>query len=201
MDLTIAERSQFDGARPRKPRRNYCLGPRLYCNRRATRRPTQLSYILSSVSPQTLPFQITHGLPRSMSALFGPAMLAAIQSFAGNAANFLDRTLEWPWYPFWVQAFYGVFDPTKVIAGPQYEIVKQIHSNDGKRKFKKRVPDFALHYLSGVPRNHDVDNLHQVTNHEELLRFSMGRFVLIDSVLLAICEIKALPDQIGRAHV
>ena len=129
-----------------------------------------------------------------MSALFGPAMLAAIQAFAGNAANFLDRTLEWPWYAFWAQAFYGAFDPTKVIAGPQYEIAKQIRSNDGKCKIKKKFPDFALHYLSGIPNNHNINNLPRVTNHEELLQFYMGRFVLVDSCLLAICEIKPLPD-------
>ena len=129
--------------------------------------------------------------------LFGPVMLAAIQAFAGNAANFSNRTLEWPWYAFWVQAFYGVFDPTKVIAGPQYEIAKRIRSNDGKYRFKKKFPDFALHYLSGFPRNHYVDNLLLVTNHDELLQFSMLRFVLIDSFLLAICEIKALPDPRG----
>lgn len=132
-----------------------------------------------------------------MSVLFGPLMLAAIQAFAGNAANFSNRTLEWPWYAFWVQAFYGVFDPAKVIAGPQYEIAKQIRSNDGKSKLKKRFPDFALHYLSGFPRNHNVDNLLQVTNHDELLQFSMGRFVIVDSFLLAICKIKALPDPRG----
>ena len=73
-------------------------------------------------------------------------------------------------------------------------VYEQIRSSDGKRKLKKRFPDFALHYLSGFPRNHDVDNLRRVTNHEELLQFSMGRFVLVDSFLLAICEIKSLPD-------
>ncbi|EPT00629.1 hypothetical protein FOMPIDRAFT_1049403 [Fomitopsis schrenkii] len=126
--------------------------------------------------------------------LFVPLMLAAIQAFAGNTANFLGRTLEWPWYAFWVQAFYGTVDPTKVIAGPQYEIVKTLLTNDGKHRLKRKFPDFVLHYLDGFPLNHEIDNIHQVTNHQELSQFHMGRFALTKSMLLAVCEIKALPD-------
>ncbi|EPT00622.1 hypothetical protein FOMPIDRAFT_1049396, partial [Fomitopsis schrenkii] len=126
--------------------------------------------------------------------LFASLMLAAVQAFAGNAANFLDRTLEWPWYAFWVQAFYGAVDPTKVIAGPQYEIVKKLLTNDGKHRMKKKIPDFVLHYLDGFPLDHGIDNIRRVTNHQELSQFYMGRFTLTKSILLAVCEIKALPD-------
>ncbi|KAH9926886.1 uncharacterized protein B0H18DRAFT_1210803, partial [Fomitopsis serialis] len=126
--------------------------------------------------------------------LFIRSTFAVIQAFAGNPGNFLGRTLEWPWYGLWVQAFYGVVDPRKVVAGPQFELAKMQNTNDGGVVFKKKVPDFVLHYVTGVPLYHDIDSLLRVTNHEELLQFYEGRCALTSSIVLAVCEVKALPD-------
>ncbi|KAH9839759.1 uncharacterized protein C8Q71DRAFT_846371, partial [Rhodofomes roseus] len=132
-----------------------------------------------------LPCRIMHSARRTR---------GAIQAYAGNAGNFLGRTLEWPWYVFWANAFYGSVDPRKVVAGPQSELVLQQITNDDRVVLKKKVPDFVLHYLTGVPQDHHIDSFSQVTNHEELRQFYMGKFVVSVSVVLAVCEVKPVPD-------
>ncbi|TFY61251.1 hypothetical protein EVJ58_g4624 [Rhodofomes roseus] len=127
--------------------------------------------------------------------LFSRETRAVVQAYAGNADNFLGRTLEWPWYVFWTNAFYGSVDPRKVIAGPQSELVKMQSTNDDQIVYMRKVPDFILHYLTGVPLAHDIDSLLRVTNHQELQQFYMGKCVLSNTTILSICEIKALPDR------
>ncbi|KAH9926891.1 uncharacterized protein B0H18DRAFT_1118653 [Fomitopsis serialis] len=127
-------------------------------------------------------------------ALFVRTTRAIIQSFAGDPGNFLGRTLEWPWYGFWTQAFYGEVDPRTVNVGPQSEVVKRQRTNDGRVVLRKRVPDFVLHYATGVPLDHDIGSLLEVTNHEQLQQFYQGRCIVTKSLVLAICEVKPYPD-------
>ncbi|KZT64390.1 hypothetical protein DAEQUDRAFT_759949 [Daedalea quercina L-15889] len=129
-------------------------------------------------------------------ALLPSYSLGAIQAFAGDVAHFLGRTLEWPWYGFWAQAFYdGVVNIQKVVVGPQHEIAKQQYTNDGKKVIKKKVPDFVIQYFVGKYEHHGIDSLRKVTGRKQLRDFYKGRFVLVDYAVLALCEIKAYPDE------
>lgn len=124
--------------------------------------------------------------------------LQILQSLFGDLDNTNEDSLEARWYAYWSVAFSRErrLNPKRVSPAPQYPLTKHQLTNDGDLRASMLIPDFVplyVHGHRGVPRQPVVTSEHQVRDYAHMLSYYMGDCVVDDCMILAVCEIKALP--------
>ncbi|KAH9931205.1 hypothetical protein B0H21DRAFT_761172 [Amylocystis lapponica] len=120
------------------------------------------------------------------------------QAFAGDIVHHNYLNWEGPFYVLWTRALSHLFPADKherIYPSPQLPLHKVQVTNDGLNKRKSTIPDFCLLYLGGKrAAQPGTNNIALVCDFPVMRDHFRGKFEVITATILAICEVKRLPD-------